>query len=299
MKNKIHLIDRLISLLIKFSTAEKLDEKRLAEEYGVSERTVRRDIKRFKDNPSFEDYFSKSEKKDDKFFIISNDKIGNPKSKNIHTFAKISKIAKDIPSMSPTSIHTNIQNDVYEIKESNIKEAGVNKSLFKELETAVTNNSKMTITYSNTERVIDPYKLVLSGGHWYIYALHDQILKKYRLSRISNYRMNQEYFKKDKNILDQINEGHNVWFDPNISIDVQLSIKTEFYSEFKQIKEFQEHTPIHNDDGTTLISLKIHHKDQIKSQIRFWIPNITVISPSYIQDEIDGELEAYLSRRAQ
>ncbi|MEB5477554.1 helix-turn-helix transcriptional regulator [Acinetobacter pollinis] len=295
MNNKVHLTDRMIGMLIKFSTAQHLDEQSLAEEYGVTERTIRRDIKKFKDSASFQKYFSK--KSDDKYFFISNNAIGNPKAKDIHTFAKISKIAKDIPSMSPASIHNNIQKDIYEIKELSIKEGTVNKYLFHEVERAILHSFTMTITYSNTERVIEPYKLVLSGGHWYIYALHNEIIKKYRLSRISNYKINQQKFQKDKCILDQINEGNNIWFDPNISIDIQLLIQTDFYSEFKQIPDFQSHKFLDKGDGTTLISLKVHHKDQIKSIIRFWIPYITVISPKGLQQEIDYELQEYLSQR--
>ena len=48
-------------------------------------------------------------------------------------------------------------------------------------------------------------------------------------------------------------------------------------------------------DGSLILSTRVGHLNQVVPIVRYWIPNIRIISPDGLQDAIDAELRAYLS----
>ena len=49
------------------------------------------------------------------------------------------------------------------------------------------------------------------------------------------------------------------------------------------------------EDGGLIVSTKVAHINQILPTVRYWIPNIRIISPEGLQAEMQSELQAYLS----
>ena len=47
-------------------------------------------------------------------------------------------------------------------------------------------------------------------------------------------------------------------------------------------------------DGGLLVSTKVAFEEEILKLIRYWIPNVRIISPSYLQDKLEEGLKEYL-----
>jgi predicted DNA-binding transcriptional regulator YafY len=56
--------------------------------------------------------------------------------------------------------------------------------------------------------------------------------------------------------------------------------------EQKKIKELS--------DGGLLLSSHVMHNAQILPLVRYWIPYIKIVSPEYLQDEMENELRHYV-----
>ncbi len=50
------------------------------------------------------------------------------------------------------------------------------------------------------------------------------------------------------------------------------------------------------EDGGLIVSAKVGHPNQVVPIIRYWIPNIRIISPESLQGQMEKELADYLSR---
>ena len=50
------------------------------------------------------------------------------------------------------------------------------------------------------------------------------------------------------------------------------------------------------EDGGLIISARVGHVNQILPIVRYWIPNIRIISPESLQVEMDKGLEDYLKQ---
>ena len=49
-------------------------------------------------------------------------------------------------------------------------------------------------------------------------------------------------------------------------------------------------------DGSLIISAKVSHDNQVLPIVRYWIPNLTIISPESLQVALEQGLSAYLDR---
>ena len=49
-------------------------------------------------------------------------------------------------------------------------------------------------------------------------------------------------------------------------------------------------------DGSLIVSAKVGHENQVLPIVRYWIPNIQIISPGGLQQEFEGTLRDYLRK---
>jgi hypothetical protein len=49
-------------------------------------------------------------------------------------------------------------------------------------------------------------------------------------------------------------------------------------------------------DGGLIISSKVAHPNQILPIVRYWIPNVRIISPKELQPMLEAELRGYLEK---
>ena len=130
---------------------------------------------------------------------------------------------------------------------------------------------------------------------WYLVGKKEGKLRRYYLQNLSATKIEDATFRKSKKIEELINNAINIWFDENGDIDVELLVHKSIIEYFlrKPISPTQK-VKGYDEDGNMIVSIKITHKNEIIPIIKYWLPNIKVLTPKEINKEIKQELLKFI-----
>jgi predicted DNA-binding transcriptional regulator YafY len=173
---------------------------------------------------------------------------------------------------------------------------------FEQLKVAIIENRNIDFTYTKgaegkNYKKIQPYKLVNNKGIWYLAAVDHDKLKTFSFSKISHLSVDfDSSFTPSKAILGDIGLNRNIWFSSEQET-VQLKVDSSVADYFKR-RELINDQKIDSEceNGDLLISLSISHPNQIIPIVRYWMPNIQIISPAYLNDEISESINEFKKR---
>lgn len=283
------LANRLIDILTRLNSGEKLTIHMLAEAYDAHPKTIRRDLVRLES-------CNLPIQKEGKYFSLDSAYLGKLKLKDIQSFAQISGIKHLYPQLDISFIRELLDSRVYDAKGYFVEDASQFKTLFEAFATAIRQHQQIGFLYKGEPRVVEPYKLVHHHGCWYLAAVRKDELRAYRLSRItlSTYPHELLKFKPDPELLKQLENEESIWFGQK-KIEVILTVDHSIASHFQQRQLLPEQKIIKElSDGGLLLSSHIMHNAQILPLVRFWIPHIRIVNPEYLQGEMENELRDYL-----
>ena len=283
------LANRLIDILTRLNSGEKLTIHMLAEAYDAHPKTIRRDLVRLES-------CNLPIQKEGKYFSLDSAYLGKLKLKDIQSFAQISGIKHLYPQLDISFIRELLDSRVYDAKGYFVEDASRFKTLFEAFATAIRQHQQIGFLYKGEPRVVEPYKLVHHHGCWYLAAVRKDELRAYRLSRItlSTYPHELLKFKPDPELLKQLENEESIWFGQK-KIEVILTVDHSIASHFQQRQLLPEQKIIKElSDGGLLLSSHIMHNAQILPLVRFWIPHIRIVNPEYLQGEMENELRDYL-----
>ena len=284
LSNLCNLIDRLKS-------GEKISTKQISNEYTVSLRTAQRYIKFIK-----EAGFNLL-KENNKYYLKRNISSKEVIFEAIESLAKNAGIEKEIlPLLKElkTSTDENVFYSKLDIEKIDIE-------LFSKLEYAINNNFLVEIKYQKNKQLenkkIKPLKISNFDGYWYLNALNeDDKYRTYHIKSIKQLKITNEKFTPDKKLLKNLDKAVNIWFDPQkefISVELFADEYATKYLERIPISKTQK--IIKNADGTSTIYLEITNSNEIIRKLLMWIPNLRVIAPKWLKEEVDEAVREYLN----
>ena len=283
------LANRLIDILTRLNSGEKLTINMLAESYDAHPKTIRRDLVRLES-------CNLPIQKEGKFFYLDSTYLGKLKLKDIQSFARISGIRHLYPNLDVSFIRELLDSRVYDAKGYFVEDASQFKTLFEVFGEAIRQHQQIGFLYKGEPRVIEPYKLVHHHGCWYLAAVRKGVLRAYRLSRIELSPHPHELlsFKPDSTILTQLEDEESIWFGQEKQ-EIILTVHADVALHFQQRPLLPEQQVIKKlDDGGLLLSSRITHHTQILPLVRYWIPHLKIVSPEGLQDEMELRLKEYL-----
>ncbi len=294
-------LTRLISILSQLNSGDALSVSELAMEFNVSTRTIQRDFnerlisfpiervgKRWKMQEGFR--LEKSTSIEDRVvldimegLISGTDGTFATKAKNL-----LSKLKNE--EHNPIYTKLNIEDISDKLKE------------IQQLESAIKSQTKISCEYALKSKIpcrLCPKKIANYEGFWYLLAIDekDNILKKYYLKNISKVKQLNETFKTDKALDKKLDNALSIWFDAKKEpFEVILSLDKQIakYFERKPISPTQTTHEI-QDDGSIQIAIKITHEMEVIPLVKYWIPYMRVVEPTWIRDKIEEDLRRYLS----
>lgn len=290
------LADRLATMLVMLDNGESLNLKELAIKFEVSERTLARDISRLKSAKL--DLGLVSDLEGEQKYRTTNKVF---KLKDIQKFAKISGAYGVYPELKPSFLKKLLADDqqgVYEAKGYAYEDASKLEKLLAMLSEAIEKNQQIGFLYNGEPRVVEPYRLIHHHGSWYLAAVRKGKLLTYRVSRITRSYQQHELstFKPNPDILKQLEDENSIWFGQEKS-EVILKVHADVVLHFMQRQLLPEQELVKTlEDGGILVSSKISHAMQLLPLVRYWIPNVEIISPEHLQNELEDGLKAYLER---
>ncbi|AKL98466.1 helix-turn-helix transcriptional regulator [Endomicrobium proavitum] len=167
------------------------------------------------------------------------------------------------------------------------------------IEKAVNDCEKIHISYEDSPdnpRPIEPLKIVLFDGFWYLLAFGDKrALLKLRLEKIISARPSGKYFKKSKNIAKILDESVSMWIENKRNIKAQLLISDYAAKYFKSKNFFPRQKVIKTyKNGSMLIQCTASTHTEIIHIILSWIPHIIVKSPKELVGLVEEKVKTYL-----
>ena len=171
--------------------------------------------------------------------------------------------------------------------------------LTREISACIRAREKVTVCYAGGNRAcypVRPLKMLWVDGFWYLLALTDNDkLLKFRLEKISSATPLGKFFKYTADIEKIIREGTNIWFDKERTLEVEMEISSVVAKYFKArsyfpLQKIKEEQP----DGRLIITCRASNTEEIIHTIFHWIPEIKVLSPKELGEEVKNKLKEYL-----
>jgi predicted DNA-binding transcriptional regulator YafY len=292
------LVYRLAQILVKLNQGEKLDPIALADEFGVTLRTIQRDLNvRFAYLPL---------QKTGGRYHLDTAFLGKLTTRDIERFAALAGVRGLFPSLSDDflqDIFDSRMQSALLVKGHNYENMAGREQLFRELEKSIIARHQISFDYAKSEGVksyiaVSPYKLINNKGIWYLAALDGEKLKTFSFTKIERLNRLNSSFVWDPRIDSQLEAEDGVWLSEEKQ-EIVLKISRVVAGYFKRRKLIANQVIEKElEDGGLIVSAKVGHPDQVMPIVRYWIPNIRIISPEHLQGELENGLEIYLNKKS-
>lgn len=287
MKEYDKLSTRLSQILIKFNNGDRVTIEDLAEEFGVSKRTIERDFVRFSYLPII---------KENKEYYLENLAIGKLNFDDIKNFAIFSGVKSLFPSLTKqflAEIITDKINKAFLVSNSGFEDIEKKQEIFYNLTSAICDQKIINFFYNDKARVIKPYKLINTNGIWYLNATENEDIKTYTFSKIKSLKVTDEKFIQNINILKEI-EKNEINFLSSITKEVHLEIDNSAKEYFLRKKVLSNMKIIDQTNEYFIVSTNVAFDDEILNIVKQWIPYIRIVYPLELQNKLQDTLKNYL-----
>ncbi|OEE26143.1 transcriptional regulator [Vibrio cyclitrophicus ZF170] len=274
---------RLGDILTRLYRGEVLSISWLMEEYGVSEKTLRRDFNQRLVNAPIV-------KVEDGYRLESQTGSGTITVKRIFDDSGLSSLLPPKHNIS-TSASTIL------FKNPRIEDTHKFDGVFTQINSAITSRSIIDLTYQGRLITqVHPYRLVNDRGIWYLSGVASGQLYSYRLAKVSQIQTTEDKYYPAPKVLENIRRVGMEWLTAE-NADVLLQVDVEVASYFidgvilpnqQLLKELP--------DGSLLVSSRVSKLGEIMPILKQWMPRIEVLSPTTLKLELMRELYASLEK---
>jgi len=279
---------RQFRIIKRLYALEELQGSLVAQEYSVSARTLLRDMKKIVAVVPIRSRHGK-------WSLDTNalDAAFNPLNQTL-----LSSFAHNMQIEASCLEKSNLSKDKISFA---IEYGNLPKSLGEKIVEALEKEVRCTFTYAKTKpatrREVDPVKLYTENGRWYLVSRDhkDDVIKKFNLSLMKNFKQTDIPVTLSKKMREEADNIKSVWSEGGKEgILVKLYIKPEVAHYFEDIKlhKTQEVYERHYDGGLEM-HYTITHKLEILPAIKSWLPNIFVLEPEWLREELMKDLENY------
>jgi len=281
-------LERILHLLKRLYGMEQLRASVIATEYGKSAKTITRDMQKIANVIPLQNRRG--------VWSLNVDMLMESESplnvELLKSFAKNAEIG------SPFF-------DVSNIDDAKVKFAitykALPKSLGERIITALKQQCVVSFAYvkptQRSMRRVDPIRLYTQNSRWYLIArdYKDDKIKTFLLSRIESFAVCDEAVTLTQAMLKEADALQNVWRSGSSeAIVAKLYVKPEAAAYIADIPlhPTQEIVDRHYDGGLE-VHCTITHKLEILPAIKSWIPNVYILEPKWLWEDLIRDLEYY------
>ncbi|MDG2938713.1 WYL domain-containing transcriptional regulator [Bisgaard Taxon 10/6] len=283
---------RLADILIRLNRGERLNAKKLAEQYSISERTIRRDLtERFA-------FLNWNEDKHP-YYQLDRKKLGHLTPDDIQRFAKFASISQLFPKIDRTFYEEKLLQSV-QVKGLQYEDISHYGREFDMVKSAVENHRVLIFKYSKNNGEIKhyqiaPYSLLNKNGVWYVIGTDQGKQKTFCFTQMSLLRELPETFTPDENLVRSIKENDSLSHGNQLAeVIIQVSKFAAPYFLRRNLLPNQELVRKLDYGGLILACPNVNEMDVIPL-VQYWIPHLVIISPQELQQQIEQKLRNYLT----
>ncbi len=290
------LAERLVDIIVRLNNGETLNVEELAVQYSVSKRTIQRDFNRL----STLNYAQTG-----KTYRLDNTNHGQLTQRDIERFAHFACIQDLLPEIDREFFLDKLNQSII-IKGMYHENIEPKKQEFYCIKEAIHNRHCIKFNYTSINDrydpngkksyVIKPYRLLNRRGVWYVVGVYGEGIRAFCFSQIDTIEVLKQQFVFNDDIAIIIDENDSIYYQDLVEeIILQIKAKKSGYFERRKILPNQS-TITKLENGDILVSCKHINPDELMPRIKAWMPYITVIKPTYLQEQIVEELKTYLNQ---
>ncbi|MFO1369626.1 MAG: WYL domain-containing transcriptional regulator [Marinagarivorans sp.] len=278
---------RMAEILLKLFRGERFSRMELAEQYGVTERTIYRDLNRLGDM---------TELRPDGQYQLAHHLNGKLSASDLEYFAHAVGVEALFPAKENNyliSLIDKFRSNTFLIKPCVFESAPAENTSFQKLEKSIRQQFRCRLVYKNKQRTLEPYRLINHRGIWYLAATEANHLKSFTLGKIEDLELLDERFDTDPLIQARIDTEDNIWYSAEkFRVDLSVSPDIAYYFQRRAVLPQQQ---ILETDSSGWITVRCHisHPNQILPIIQYWLPNIKIISPLFLHQQLHEQLSTY------
>ena len=298
------LLSRLMEILRRLYEGQKLSVKALADEFGVSDRTIQRDFnerlknfplaksgRRWQIRPGYR--IEKAAMLEDQLLLELLEAmaagVGPTFKKRTNALFGRLKAASKLPFYARIPLEP----------------IGDRIETVHTIETAIKQASALRFHYENEGRIqstmTQPIELGNLEGNWYLFGLDPaiKIIKRYRLSLIQNIEISRESFPVPKSSRKLLDEAIGIRFDQSAkAYEVRLLADRAIADQLLSTPLGASQKLItRRPDGSVELALRITHAQEILPIVGYWLPHLQILSPESLIEQMDEQIRRWQSDR--
>ena len=308
-ENKIKTL-RMVQLDELIRSGAHPNARQIAKKFGVSERTVRRDLDFLRDryNAPLENdgkgyYYSDNSFRILKVMLTEADLFTiatimplMEQYKNTPLDASFRNIMEKLTSLLPDQVAVDtsfLNKDVGFISDPTPK---IDQKVFECVFKAVKTKRVLSFKYrslSRTEFVskfFDVYKIICQKANWYAlgYDHEAKDIRVYALSRIKNISVRDEKFEipSDFDINKVIDPAFGIWYNKEPAVEYELLFSPNVKNYIIEREWHPDQKLIENDDGSVTLKFSSNQKQQVQSWVLSFGDKVKVVGPNDLKNNI-------------
>lgn len=297
MKKSQQLAQRLSVLLARLNKGERIDISLLAEEFGVSVRTLQRDINQRLD-------FLEWDEKGGRFYKINQQKSGFLTEEDINRFALFASVSDLFPKIDREFYQEKLTQSV-QVKGFQYEDISEKQEEFNALNNAIKEHLIISFKYTKNKTQetkfyqIAPYSLLNKNGIWYLIGTENDKQKTFCFTQIADLRISQEHFIPNETLLNEIRQSDSLYHGNQLP-EIIIKVESNVSHYFLRRNLLPNQKLVHKlDDGGLLLSCENVNEQEIIPLVQYWIPSLTIISPVDLQGKMEENLKHYLFNQTQ
>ncbi len=292
---------RYADILSRIALGEKPDNEFLAKEYGVSIRTIQRDLRKLSGKFPLKKDENGGWMFDYDFSLKGSTFSVNEAITLSNALNQIQKAGNEFEDMIQIIFKKLIfppdYKNPYYIKPPLYEYIDMDSPLIDNLEEAITNNKTCEITINNQKIEVNPYKIINHDGIWYL--LCEEVstgkLIHYIVGKITDIKVQIKRFKPKKDIESLLLSIQSPYYVEHNKYEVVIEVSPKISDYFLVKRQLPSQKIIEKkEDGTIVLGYQVSHEEEIDNLIKSWLPDIKVIKPKKIKERIFKELKNYL-----
>lgn len=276
---------RLMHIVKRLYAGEKLKISMLAQDYGVSTKTIQRDLK--------EKLKSSLLIKKGHYFYLKN--LDNQEDFVLDILSNIAKTMGDdffLKTMQIFSKYQAVKDDVLFLElQSQLLTQKLDIIII--LQSAIKKSLELHLLYKDSQlKSIQPYKISSINGDWFLFAKKNGETFFLCLKFIQKAKLTRRRFSPSKDILRRFESE----FFKEPKTLVSLFIYPELASLFKQKKFASYQKNLEDNDGNLIIEFLSNNLLGIEQEILKNLPHIVVLEPQELKERIEEKVLNYAKK---